>query len=134
MVVHSWRVSATLFVQEAVQCLIFSVSYNLLFCCRWPLLVDPDNQGTGWIQQHEATNGLEVVQEQDFNKIAPQAVSGARVTVLEDALTRCVPTGQPLLLLNLSGDPPSLLTSIINRTTAEEGENSNDEFSIIIYK
>nr|XP_045615668.1 dynein axonemal heavy chain 7-like isoform X1 [Procambarus clarkii] len=88
---------------------------------KWPLLVDPDDQGTRWIQQHEAANDLEVVQEQDFDKIITQSISGARVTVLEDALTRCIPKGRPLLLLDLSGEPPPILINIVTRTTTEEG-------------
>lgn len=85
------------------------------------MLVDPDDQGTHWLQQHEAPNSLEVVWEQDFDKPSPRATVGAPVTVLEDALTRCVPQGRPLLLMDLSGDPPPILANIITRTTTEAG-------------
>ncbi|KAK3858557.1 hypothetical protein Pcinc_035261, partial [Petrolisthes cinctipes] len=91
---------------------------------KWPLLVDPDDQGTHWLQQHEASNNLEVVWEQDFDKPSPRATIGAPVTVLEDALTRCLPQGRPLLLMDLSGDPPPILANIITRTTTEEGRYS----------
>ncbi|KAK8378939.1 hypothetical protein O3P69_009581 [Scylla paramamosain] len=86
---------------------------------KWPLLVDPDEVGSRWIQQHEAPNGLEVVWQQDFSK---PAVSGStRVSVLEETVTRCVTKGRPLLLLDLCGDPPPLLANVLTRTITEEG-------------
>ncbi|XP_064087240.1 dynein axonemal heavy chain 3-like [Macrobrachium nipponense] len=85
---------------------------------KWPLLVDPDELGSRWIQQHEAANGLEVVREQDMNMPSPKDSVG---TVLEAALSHCVPRAIPLLLLDLSADPPSILQNVISRTTVEEG-------------
>ncbi|XP_050730386.1 dynein axonemal heavy chain 7-like [Eriocheir sinensis] len=86
---------------------------------KWPLLVDPDEVGSRWIQQHEAANGLEVVWQQDFNKLA--RAGSVRVSLLEEAVTRCVTRGHPLLLLDLCGDPPPLLTNVLTRTITEEG-------------
>ncbi|XP_068243599.1 uncharacterized protein [Palaemon carinicauda] len=85
---------------------------------KWPLLVDPDELGTRWIQQHEAANGLEVVREQDMNVPSPKDPA---LTVLEASIFHCVPNAIPLLLLDLSADPPSILQNIISRTTVEEG-------------
>ena len=94
------------------------IDEEVFFYFRWPLLVDPDELGTRWIQQHEASNGLEVIREQDMNMPSSKDVA---VTVLEEALARCVPKAIPLLLMDLSADPPSVLHNIISRTTIEEG-------------
>lgn len=91
---------------------------------RWPYLVDPDEQGTRWLQLHEAANELVVLREQDFNAPASRPGGGAvaQITLLEDALARCIPKGRPVLLMDLAGDPPSQLADLVARNTREEGE------------
>ncbi|XP_047480637.1 dynein axonemal heavy chain 7-like [Penaeus chinensis] len=90
---------------------------------RWPYLVDPDEQGTRWLQLHEAANELVVLREQDFNAPASRPGGGAvaQITLLEDALARCIPKGRPVLLMDLAGDPPSQLADLVARNTREEG-------------
>lgn len=46
----------------------------------------------------------------------------AQITLLEDALARCIPKGRPVLLMDLAGDPPSQLADLVARNTREEGE------------
>lgn len=88
--------------------------------------MDPDEQGTRWLQLHEAANELVVLREQDFNAPASRPGGGAvaQITLLEDALARCIPKGRPVLLMDLAGDPPSQLADLVARNTREEGEGS----------
>lgn len=60
-----------------------------------------------------------MVWQQDFAKLARSG--SVRVSLLEEAVTRCVTRGRPLLLLDLCGDPPPLLTNVLTRTITEEG-------------
>ncbi|ROT81734.1 putative dynein heavy chain 12, axonemal isoform X5 [Penaeus vannamei] len=85
---------------------------------KWPYLVDPDEQGTRWLQLHEAANELVVLREQDFNAPASRPGGGAvaQITLLEDALARCIPKGRPVLLMDLAGDPPSQLADLDSPT------------------
>ncbi|CAL4124985.1 unnamed protein product, partial [Meganyctiphanes norvegica] len=84
---------------------------------RWPFMIDPDSQGTTWLQQNEAANGIEVLRAEESLMLSP----GSLTTPLEKALSRCVPLGRPLLLHDLQGDPPILLYNILNRITTLEG-------------
>ena len=55
------------------------------------------------------------------------------MSVLEDTVTRCVTKGYPLLLLDLSGDPPPLLANVLTRTITEEGQFVLSFMTLFIY-
>eukprot|EP00698_Gefionella_okellyi_P021190 TRINITY_DN679_c0_g2_i1.p1 TRINITY_DN679_c0_g2~~TRINITY_DN679_c0_g2_i1.p1 ORF type:complete len:4462 (-),score=1316.63 TRINITY_DN679_c0_g2_i1:16-13401(-) len=79
-------------------------------CRRWPLLIDPQLQGTAWIRQHEAPFGLKVLQLRNDYLLA-----------LEEAVT----TGTPVLFENLDEDIDGPLLPLVSRSSGGSRGKAN---------
>ena len=83
--------------------------------------MDPDDQGTRWLERHEAADGLVIVRASEADNLLDTGTD-AKITVLEDALSQCVPHGRPLLVRDLQGDPPQALHGVLFRRISMEGK------------
>ena len=79
---------------------------------RWPLLIDPQGQGLGWIKRREEANSLRVTQlgEKRFRN------------QLEDAMA----FGQPLLLENVEEELDPLLDPVLDKAVQKSGPRLQD--------
>ena len=68
---------------------------------RWPLLVDPQLQGVGWIKAREEANGLMVVQQNDSDFL--------------DKVVFCMEEGLPCLVENLPEQIDPILDPLLSK-------------------
>lgn len=76
---------------------------------KWPLMIDPQSQGLGWIKNREAKNQLKVTNllEKRFRN------------VLEDSMA----FGTPLLVENVTEDIDPVLDPVFNKEIQRKGRN-----------
>jgi len=59
--------------------------YIVIHSKRCPLLIDPQQQGAAWIKQHEAANGIKVLQkQQDYETVLKEAMEKGEVVLIEN--------------------------------------------------
>eukprot|EP01041_Mallomonas_annulata_P000386 gene386-700_t len=78
-------------------------------CKRWPLLIDPQQQGIKWLRKREEANGLQVIQ---LNQKSWQRK-------METAITN----GQTIIIENLGEDIDATLDPVLSRAVYKKGRN-----------
>lgn len=78
-------------------------------CKRWPLLIDPQQQGIKWIRQKEEDNGLQVFQ---LNQKGWQRK-------VEQALTN----GQTIIIENIQEDVDATMDPVLSRAIYKKGRS-----------
>jgi dynein heavy chain len=78
-------------------------------CKRWPLLIDPQQQGIKWIRQKEEDNGLQVFQ---LNQKGWQRK-------VEQALTN----GQTIIIENIQEDIDATMDPVLSRAIYKKGRS-----------
>ncbi|OXB70414.1 UNVERIFIED_CONTAM: hypothetical protein H355_012305 [Colinus virginianus] len=99
---------------------------------RWPLMIDPQNQGAKWIRNMEAANGLKVStdrrptnaqnpygNERDNGILDPETKGYLRTIV------QAVETGKPVLVERVQNDLDPSLHSLLCRSISEAKKTSS---------
>ena len=78
-------------------------------CKRWPLLIDPQQQGIKWLRKKEETHGLQVVQlnQKNWQRKVEQAITN----------------GQTIIIENIAEDIDATLDPVLSRAIYKKGRN-----------
>ena len=76
---------------------------------KWPLMIDPQSQGLGWIKQREAANQLRLT----------QLIDKRFRNVLEDAMA----FGTPMLIENVEEEIDPVLDPVLNKEIQRKGRS-----------
>ena len=76
---------------------------------RWPLMIDPQLQGIGWISRREAPHGVKIIQLTQAKYI--------------DVVKNCIENGIPMIIEKLEENIDEVLAPVIARMTIKKGRN-----------
>jgi dynein heavy chain len=76
---------------------------------RWPVMIDPQLQGIGWIMERERANNLVVVQ-----LTTPKYL---------DQVEQCMTNGTPIMIENMGDTIDAVLEPVLSRSTIKKGRS-----------
>ena len=76
-------------------------------CRRWPLLIDPQQQGNAWLRKKEEVNDVQITTMQDSNLLR--------------VLEKCIRLGLPLLLEDLTEQMEPALEPVLQKAIFKNG-------------